>query len=88
MSHWVEYRGFLIGVPLALMVLEIDERNAKFHRIFVYKIRKHREGRREGVELLKDLQWSSTGFFRTIPPLLKKPPPPLLKKRPTSCFPY
>ena len=32
---------------------------------------RHREGRREGVELLKDLH----GFLRP-PPLLKKPPPP------------
>ena len=45
---------------------------------------RHREGRREGVELLKDLH----RLLKKPPPLLKKSPPPLLKKRPTSFSPY
>ena len=43
----------------------------------------HREGLRDGAELLKDLH----RVLKNPPPPLKKPPPPLLKKRPHLLFP-
>ena len=36
-----------------------------------FKLGGHREGRREGVKLLKDLH----RLLKNLPPLLKKPPP-------------
>ena len=48
-----------------------------------FELGRHREGRREGVELLRELH-----RLLKNPPLHKTPPPPLLKKQPTSYSPY
>ena len=45
----------------------------------------HREGRREGVELLQDLR-TGTGFLRTLTPFLRNHPP-FCRSRP-PCSPY